>query len=140
MALSADRIYEVQGNTEQLEVLLTQNDIYYKGAIIELTAAGGLAVVATDAAGQGSTAGIMTEHIEVASGVTTKKGVIEIGKVWIPFSGAAQSDVGDYVYASDDGTIAKTAVNADPIGVAVGFKTGYLLVDLRRGIVKTALA
>lgn len=140
MALSADRIYEVQGQTEQLEVLLTQNDIYYKGAIIELTAAGGLAVVASDAAGQGALSGIMTEHIEVASGVTTQKGVIEIGKVWLPFSGAAQSDVGDYVYATDDGTIAKTSNSSDPIGVCVGFKTGYLLVDLRRGIPKTALS
>src|SRR3989339_884654 len=135
-ALTADRAYETSGRTEVLRVLLTANDIYYKGAIIEFTAAGGLGIVATDTTAQGSLSGIMTEHIEVAAG-ETRYGEVEVGKIWMPFSTAAVTDVGDYIYAADDGTIAKSAVNADPIGIAVDFKTGYLLVDNRKGITKT---
>jgi len=139
MALSANRNYEVSGVMESVRLLMTTNDIYYKGAIIELTAAGGLGIVASDTAAQGHPAFIATEYLDNTG--KTEYLACETGKVWLPFASAAQADVGDYVYATDDGTIAKAATNANPIGIAVDCRVGVaLLVDLRRGVPKTALA
>ena len=139
MALTADRPYEVSGHMESVRVKMTTNDIYYKGAMIVLTAAGGLGIVPTDVVNQGSFCGIMTEQLDNTG--KTEYAEVEVGKVWIPFAAAAQADVGDYIYATDDSTISKTAVNSDPIGIAVDCRVGVaLLVDLRKGIVKTALA
>ncbi len=140
MALTADRPYEVQGQSEMLRVLLTASDIYYKGAIVNVTAAGGLAIVASDTAAQGGLSGIITEHKEPGA-ATDVYVAIERGRVWIPFASAAQADVGDYVYATADDTIAKTATNADPIGKIIDVRVGVAaLVDFRCGIPKTALA
>lgn len=139
MALTADRPYETSGPMTSVRVLMTTNDIYYKGAIIELTAAGGLGIVAGDVAAQGHPAFIATEQLDNTG--KTEYLECETGKVWLPFTGAAQADVGDYVYATDDGTIAKAAVNANPIGIAVDCRVGVaLLVDLGKGVPKTALA
>jgi hypothetical protein len=61
--------------------------------------------------------------------------------VWIPFASAAQADVGDFIYATDDAVISKTATNSDPIGKAIDARVGIsLLVDLTLGLPKTALA
>jgi hypothetical protein len=140
MALTADRNYETSGLTEKLRVLLTASDIYYKGAIVVFTAAGGLAIVASDTAALGKLAGVMVKHVEPGA-ATDVYAEIEVGKIWIPFSGAAQADVGDYVYATADDTIAKTATNSDPIGLIVDVRVGVAaLVDFRKGITKTALA
>lgn len=140
MALAADRPYEVQGQSELLRVLLTLSDIYYKGAIVNLTAAGGLAIVASDTAAQGGTSGVITEQVTVGASVSLYTS-IERGRVWIPFAAAAQADVGDYVYATADDTIAKTATNADPIGKIIDVRVGVsALVDFRCGLPKTALA
>lgn len=139
MALSADRPYETSGAMSSIRVKMTTNDIYYKGALINLTAAGGLGIVASDTAAQGSTTGVVTEYLDNTG--KTEYAELEFGKVWIPFSAAAQADVGDYCYATADDTIAKAAVNADPIGVIVDVRVGVsALVDLTRGIPKTALA
>jgi len=138
MALSADRPYETSGAMASVRVKMTTNDIYYKGAIIELTAAGGLGIVASDTAALGHPAFIATKQLDN----TGKTGYLdcETGKVWMPFADAAQADVGDYVYATDDAVIAKSATNANPIGIAVDCRVGVaLLVDLSKGIVKTAL-
>jgi len=139
MALSADRPYETSGRMESIRVKMTTNDIYYKGAIIELTAAGGLGVVASDTAAQGHPAFVATQRLDNTG--KTDYLDCETGKVWFPFSAAAQADVGDYIYATDDGTIAKASAAANPIGIAVDCRVGVaLLVDLRLGIPKTALA
>jgi hypothetical protein len=139
MALSADRPYETSGPMESVRVKMTTNDIYYKGALINITAAGGLGIVASDTASQGSMTGIATKQLDNTS--KTEYLELEFGKVWIPFSSAAQADVGDFCYATADDTIAKTATNADPIGRIVDVRVGVAaLVDLRYGIPKTALA
>jgi len=139
MALSADRPYETSGVMESVRVKMTTNDIYYKGAIVNVTAAGGLGIVASDTANQGSFSGIVTKQLDNTG--KTEYAEVEIGKVWIPFASAAQADVGDYVYATADDTIAKTATNADPCGRIVDVRVGVsALVDLRKGIPKTALA
>jgi hypothetical protein len=138
MALTADRPYETSGHMESIRVKMTTNDIYYKGAIVNVTAAGGLGIVAGDVAGQGVLSGVITEQLDNTG--KTEYAEVEIGKVWIPFASAAQADVGDYCYATADDTIAMTATNADPCGVVVDVRVGVAsLVDFRKGIKKTAL-
>ena len=139
MALSADRPYETSGAMESVRVKMTTNDIYYKGALINITAAGGLGIVASDTADQGNPAFVATKYLDNTD--KTEYLECETGKVWFPLATAAQADVGDYIYATDDGTIAKSAVNANPIGICVDARVGVaLLVDLRKGLPKTALA
>jgi hypothetical protein len=140
MALSADRAVEVQGLTEKIPVVLTPSVTYYKGSILAFTAAGGLAIKPTDVVNQGHLAGVLTKGA-VAPASPAMSAELEVGKIWIPFASAAQADVGDYVYATDDGTISMTATNSNPIGVVVAVRVGVAsLVDFRKGIVKTALA
>jgi hypothetical protein len=140
MALSADRAVEVSGLSEKIRVVLTASITYYKGSILCFTAAGGLAIKAADTAAYGKLAGVLTKGV-VAPASPATNAEIEIGKVWIPFASAAQADVGDFCYATDDGTIAMSATNADPIGVVVEVRVGVAsLVDFRKGCPKTALA
>ena len=140
MSLSADRPYRVKGSSELDSVLPTASDIYYRGAIVNVTASGGLAIVASDTAGQGSFSGVVTKHVEVGSAADGKI-EIERGRVWIPFASAAQADVGDYFYATADDTVAKAATNADPCGKCVDVIVGSAVcIDFRLGIPKTALA
>lgn len=138
MALTADRPYETSGAMEPIRVKFKTNDIYYKGAIIVIDT-DGLGVVAADTANFGKLAGIMTKQLDNTG--KTEYGEIEIGKVWIPNSSAAQTDVGEYAYATADDTIAMSATNADPCGLVVDVRVGVAsLVDFRKGIKKTALA
>lgn len=140
MALTADRPYKFKnGTTESVRVKMTTNDIYYKGALINLTAAGGLGIVASDTAAQGWPTFVATQSLDNTG--KTEYLECETGVVFIPLATAAQADVGDYIYASADDTIAKTATNSNPIGICVDAEVGVgLWVDLRKGIVKTALA
>ena len=139
MALSADRPYRVRGTSRTVRVKMTTNDIYYKGALVNLTAAGGLGIVASDTANQGSTTGIITKYLDNTG--KTEYAEVEIGCIFIPFTSAAQADVGDYVYATADDTIAMTATNANPCGVVEDVEVGVgSWVNFERGIVKTALA
>ena len=140
MALSADRAVEVSGLSEKIRVVLTPSITYYKGSILCFTAAGGLAIKAADTAAYGKLAGVLTKGA-VAPASPAMSAEIEVGKIWIPFASAAQADVGDYVYATADDTIAMSATNADPIGIVVEVRVGVAsLVDFRKGITKTALA
>jgi len=139
MALSADRAVEVSGLTEKIPVVLTPSVTYYKGSVLVFTAAGGLAIKPTDVVNVGHLAGVLTKGA-VAPASPAMSAELEVGKVWLPFTSAAQADVGDYAYATDDGTIAMSATNANPIGKVVAVRVGVAsLVDLRTGIVKTAL-
>jgi hypothetical protein len=138
MALTADRPYETSGRLDSLRVKSTTGVTYYKGGLLVWTAAGGLGVKPTDVVTQGALCGVVVQQKVSVSGDDLLE--VEVGKVWIPFASAAQADVGDYVYATDDSTISKTATNSDPIGKAVDCRVGVaLLVDLRLGITKTAL-
>ncbi len=139
MALSADRHYAVSGLTEVLHGKLTASVTYYKGGIVQWDASTGLLKKPADVAGEYGI-GVLKAGKVVAAG-ENPDAEVETGKVWVPFASAAQSDVGDWVYASDDGTITKSALtNGGPCGIAVDFKTGYLLVDFRRGGPKTLSA
>lgn len=139
MALTADRLYKTRGITRTIRVKMTTNDIYYKGAMINLTAAGGLGIVASDTANQGKLTGVMVKQLDNTG--KTEYAEIEVGVIFIPFASAAQADVGDRVYATDDDTIAKSATNADPCGIIEDVDVGVgCWVNFDKGIEKTALA
>ena len=140
MALSADRDYETSGLTEKIRVLLTASVTYYKGGMVQFDATTGRAKkAAADVAGEFGIGVLVKAAVVPASPDVYAE--VEVGKIWIPFAAAAQGDVGDWVYCSDDGTITKTPLtNGGPCGLVLDFKTGYLLVDFRRGGPKTLSA
>lgn len=136
MALSAARKLEFHGEQDEISPVLAASDTYYEGALLCFDA-NGYAAVPTDAAAL-FPAGIVTGIYEggirdtaYAMGSTAERGVLKRGKVWLPFSGAAQSDVGEIFYIADDGTLTQTAGSKTVGLVALDFKTGYLLFDLR---------
>lgn len=139
MALAADRPYRVRGTSRVIRVKMTTNDIYYKGAMVNLTAAGGVGIVASDTAAQGALTGVITKQLDNTG--KTEYAEVEIGTIFIPFASAAQADVGDRVYAVADDTIAMTATNANPCGVVEDVEVGVgSWVNFEKGIEKTALA
>lgn len=136
MALSAPVKREFHGEQDEISPMFAASDTYYEGAILCYDASG-FAAVPTDAADL-FPAGIVTgEYLDgtrdyaYAMGSTAVRGKLKRGKVWLPFSGAAQSDVGEHFYIADDGTLTKTAGSKTVSLVALDFKTGYLLFDLR---------
>lgn len=132
MALSADRNLEMMfpnvGHVapEKSNVAAT----YHKGALVAFDA-NGYVVKAADTAGL-RFAGIVKEQVVVGAGETKDVEVIRGTLVWLPHTGAAQADVGKLFYPADDEDIGDFATHIGPAGKCVGFKTGYLLVDLRQ--------
>lgn len=104
-------------------------DTFYKGAIVCTVGASGYVVVAADTATY-VPLGLVKEKV-TATAAGDDLEVIVGTVVWIPFTSAAQADVGDLVYPTADDTIAKTASNVTPLGLCVAYKSGYLLVDTR---------
>lgn len=136
MALSAARKLEFHGEQDEIAPLFAASDTYYEGALLCYDA-NGYAAVPTDAAAF-FPAGIVTgEYLDgtrdkaYAMGSTAVRGKLKRGKVWLPFSGAAQSDVGEIFYIADDGTLTQTAGSKTVGLVALDYKSGYLLFDLR---------
>jgi hypothetical protein len=124
---------------EVRRIKMTTNDIYYKGALINLTAAGGVGIVASNTAAQGNPTLIVRKQLDNTG--KTEYAECEIGVIFVPDTNAAQADVGDYCYATADDTIAKAANAADPCGKIVDVEVGIgWWVDLREGIPVTALA
>lgn len=137
MALTARVLREFHGEQDEIELLLADSDIYYAGALL-IVDANGKAAVPSDTADL-IPAGILTGKYSDGDSVDAKtigasntvKGVFKRGLVWLPFATAAQSDVGEIFYISADDTLTQTA-GSKTVGIrAIGFKTGYLLFDLR---------
>ena len=137
MALTARVLREFHGEQDEIDLLLADSDIYYAGALL-IVDADGKAAVPSDTADL-IPAGILTGKYSDGDSVDAKtigasntvKGVFKRGKVWIPFANCAQSDVGEIFYISADDTLTQTA-GSKTVGIrAIGFKTGYLLFDLR---------
>lgn len=138
MALSADRDYSVQGQSEMFHGVLTPSITYYKGGIVMFDAATGKVKKPADVAGEYPIGVLKRGYVAPASPAMECE--VETGKIWLPFGAAAQADVGDWIYASDDATLTKAApVNAGPAGIVVDFKTGYVCVDFRKGAPKGAI-
>jgi len=124
--------------------VLTAGVIYYKGGIVAI--ASGLVIKAADTAGY-TPFGVLKAGTRGVAAVAGQQCEIERGKIWIPLAAGAQTDVDDFIYATADDTIAKSATNANPCGRCVDYKLWpnsttdkRLLVDFRQGLPKTALA
>ena len=137
MALTAERKLEYRGQQDELDLLFADSDIYYAGGLY-IVDADGKAAVPSDTADL-IPMGIFTGETDDGDRVDAKtigssntlKGKFKRGKVWLAFSGAAQSDVGEIFYISADDTLTQTA-GSKTVGLrAIGFKTGFVLVDLR---------
>ena len=139
MALSADRDYSVQGTPETIAVKLTASVQYFKGGYVQFDATTGAAKKPADVAGE---FGIGVLKKGYASSAALQDGEVVIGKIWCTLATAAQADVGDWVYLTDDAVITKTALtNGGPCGIVLQAKVGVaLLVDFRRGGPKTLSA
>ena len=129
MALTADYEYDVRGHSEYNPYRAGAADVLYKGAMVNIGTDGYLKVAA-DVAGE-SPAGVMVQQ-HTADGTTHAKVEVASGRIWIPHSGAALTDVGQLFYATADDTLADSAVNVGPFGKCIDWKEGYLLIDTRQ--------
>lgn len=142
MALTAKALRTWDGPADKIDEgsgVFADTDIYYPGAIL-VWASGKLTVAAT--AQNQVIAGIFTgecsdgdrSDAKTIGSSNTIRGVVHRGKVWLPVSGCAQTDVGGlFVNSSDDAMVAvPSTANTRYVGYyALDFKTGYLLFDLR---------
>ncbi len=131
LALSADLDVEEVPPLEVLNILAGDADTLYKGAIVHIATDGYIDVVA-DTTGAFAV-GIMKKQV-VAAGSQAERCEILTGRFWLAMSSptAAASHVGQLIYATADDTITPTATsNTGALGLCVGFKSGYLLVDTR---------
>lgn len=126
MALSADVQYQTQGPTRMVAAKSNVQDVYYQGALVNFDA-NGYIVVAADTAGH-VFAGVVKQQVTVGS-AETKDIEIEQGIIRVAHSGAAQTDVGAFVYATADDTLADSATNVGPAGKVVDWEAGYLWID-----------
>lgn len=133
--LTAPRELEFVGQQDEISPKVAASDTYYKGGIYVYTS--GYAAAPTDAANL-EAAGVCSGIYEGGErddakvvGTTPVRCVFRRGKVWLPVSGAAITDVGVIHYIADDQTMTKTAGNKTVGYRALDFKTGYLLFDLR---------
>lgn len=142
MALTAKVLRTYVGEQDEISGVFTDSDTYYAGGILSFVS-GKLANAAT-AASQ-AIAGIFTGvsddgdrvDAKVIGASNTIKGVVKRGKVWLPHSGAAITDVGGFFVASNDDAMvdAPATAAAEYVAyIALDFKTGYLLFDLRSPI------
>ncbi len=140
MALAAKRNYEVVGHHEYLAVEAAEDAVYFKGAMLVVDA-NGFAAIPSDAAGL-MPAGVYTGNAEggvvdaafaVGLGAHPKL-EIERGRIYIPKADAAQTDVGALWYLADDEALTAVAGAKTWAVPAVGWKTGYLLIDFGKPV------
>lgn len=138
--LSADRKLDFVGTQDEISVHLKDSDTYYAGGIL-VNDSGEGAVAAAVAQNQGIL-GILTGKYDDGDSVDAKvigasntvKAIVKRGKVWLPHTGAAQTDVGLLFTPVDDNEMDPVPATANTryIGyMALDFKTGYLLFDVR---------
>lgn len=142
MALSAKAVREFVGEQDEISGVFADSDIYYPGAILAFSS-GKLAVAAT--AQNQAIAGIFTgecsdgdrSDAKTIGSSNTIRGVVKRGKVWLPHSGAAITDVGALFVNSSDDAMADcpSTANTRYVGYyALDFKTGHLFFDLRNPV------
>jgi len=131
MPLTADREYETSGNINTIHrAVMGAADTLFKGALINI-GTDGKAKVAANVASE-LPFGIMTEQVIGTGGDELIE--VESGLIWIPHTGAAQTDVGQLFHASADDTLADGAgSNVGPLGmcVDVDVSDAKLLIDTR---------
>ena len=134
MALSARRTYQTMGPMTRVPGKAAASTTFYPGALLAFDADGFLAIpggAATDVP-----AGVYTGHgADISTGsLVTGSGEnpdieVEKGLVWVPFSTAAQTNVGEFFYLADDETVTQTAGTNGYKVPCVAFKAGYVLID-----------
>jgi len=131
MALAADLEVESVAPTEMLAILAGGADTLYKGAIVMIETDGYIEV--PSGAALTVNLGICKKRV-VAVGGHAETVEVEMGRFWLAHAGAAQTDVGTLAWCVDDNTLAHLAQNVTDValGLVVGFKTGFLLVDTRK--------
>lgn len=143
MALTANLAYATDGLSQRLRVYVSASgsDVHlYRGAILAVNPSTGKAAAASDTAGVGDLAGVVTEETIIPDGATLPV-ALDCGRVWLPFASAAITDIGAYCYATADDTIAKSATNANPCGKIIDVAGGNMaLVDFSKGLPVTALS
>jgi len=142
MALTAKVERTYVGQQDEIDGVFTSSDTFYAGGILSFVS--GKLTNAATAASQ-AIAGIFTGRSDdgdrvdakVIGAASTLRGVVKRGKVWLPNTGAAQTDVGGFFVASADDAMVDapaTAATEYVAYIALDFKTGYLLFDLRAPI------
>lgn len=134
MALSDKYNYQTEGPMVRVKGATAASDTYYPGAMLVFDGDGYLAAPSDTA--DVVPAGVYTGHgidpgddsLVVGSGENPTIEV-ERGLVWIPHTGAAQTDVGATFFLTDDDTLADSASSANWEVLCVGYKSGYLLID-----------
>lgn len=138
--LTAPRPYETKGPTVRIQGTAKASSTFYRGGLLVWD--GGDLANPTNAAGK-MPAGIFTgtgvDAIAGDTGLTTPASPLqtvdaENGLIWVPFSGAAKTDIGVVFYLADSATVTKTAGSKTIGVVCVGFKTGYVLLDFRNPV------
>lgn len=134
--LQESRLLEFVGAQDEIEPRLDDEVTFCKGGVYAYGS--GYVIKPTNTASQGIAgvfAGVIDdgsreETITTAAGSHPKARFLR-GKVWLPVSGAAQTDVGVVHYVADSATMTKTAGSKTIGFFALDFKAGYLLFDLR---------
>jgi hypothetical protein len=127
MALTAnvERVRQLRGH--EVSVLSAGTDVFYKGALVNFSAAG-LVIVAADTAST-TFAGFVAEYISATTADKVKIVMSEV--VVIPLATAAQTDIGVPVFATADDTIALSASNVAPCGRVIDVEVGVsLTIDM----------
>ena len=143
MALTAKVARTYKGQQDVISGVFTDSDTYYAGGILSFSS-GKLTNAAT--AESQSIAGIFTGESDDGDRVDAKvigssntiKGVVKRGKVWLPHTSAAITDVGAlFVASADDAMVDAPSTSGTTYFAyeALEFKTGYLLFDLRNMVV-----
>lgn len=136
MALSANTNLEFQGAVNRVHAILDTGVTYYKGGIYATIS--GLLAIPTGAAtntnyGVYTGFGMNPGDLKIVP-TADIDGEVMKGKVWVPVSGAAVTDVGVLHYVSSNDTLTKTA-GTNTVGFyAEDFKTGFILIDLNSPI------
>ena len=139
MALTTKVERTYVGVQDEISGVFTDSDSYFAGGILSFV--GGKLKNAATAASQ-AIAGVFTGICDdggrvdekVIGASNTVRGVVKRGKVWLPNTGAAITDVGGFFVASNDDAMvdAPATVSLEYVAyIALDFKTGYLLFDLR---------
>ena len=142
MALTGRVSRTYVGEQDEISGVFTDSDSYFAGGILSFV--GGKLTNAATAASQ-AIAGIFTGTCDdgdrvdekVIGSSNTIKGVVKRGNVWLPNTGAAITDVGGFFVSSNDDSMVDVPATAETeyiAYIALDFKTGYLLFDLRSPI------
>ena len=128
MALTANTTYQTRGHVEHLHILAGDTDELYEGAIVNI-GTDGFIKVAADVANE-VPIGVMKKAVS-AAGSNAETCEIVTGIIRLAHTGAAQTDVGAFFYATADDTLADSATNVGPLGLCVDFETGFVWIDTR---------